>query len=109
MATAQQRARRSTGYLVGRNGMAKVQAIVVGGGVMGMAAGCALAGRGADVTVLERYNIAHEWASSHGLTRAIRHEYGPAAIYTDMVARSLVLWDALARETGRQLYAETGV
>ena len=89
--------------------MAKVRAIVVGGGVMGMAAGCALAGRDADVTVLERYSIAHDWASSHGLTRAIRHEYGSAAIYTDMVARSLVLWDELARETGRQLYTETGV
>jgi monomeric sarcosine oxidase len=89
--------------------MAQVRVIVVGGGVMGMAAGCALAGRGADVTVLERYSIAHEWASSHGLTRAIRHEYGPAAIYTDMVARSLVLWDELARETGRQLYTQTGV
>jgi monomeric sarcosine oxidase len=89
--------------------MAQVRVIVVGGGVMGMAAGCALAGRGADVTVLERFSIAHDWASSHGLTRAIRHEYGPAAIYTDMVARSLVLWDELARETGRQLYTQTGV
>jgi monomeric sarcosine oxidase len=76
---------------------------------MGLATGCALAAHGVDVTVLERFTVAHDWASSHGLTRAIRHEYGSAAIYTDLVARSLILWDELARETGRRLYAETGV
>jgi monomeric sarcosine oxidase len=89
--------------------MAQRSVIVVGGGVMGLATGCALAGHGARVTVLERYSIAHEWASSHGLSRAIRHEYGPLEIYTRMVARSLVLWDELARETGRHLYTEAGV
>ncbi len=88
---------------------ARPKAIVVGAGVMGLSAACALADRGAEVTVLERFAVAHGWASSHGLTRAIRHEYGAAAIYTDMVARSLILWDELARETGRHLYTETGV
>jgi len=89
--------------------MSRPSVLVVGGGVMGVATGAALAGRGAEVTVLERYSLAHDWASSHGLSRAIRHEYGPLAIYTEMVARSLVLWDELARETGRHLYTETGV
>ena len=89
--------------------MARTSALVVGGGVMGLAAGCALAGRGIDVTVLERHTIGHEWASSHGLSRAIRHEYGAEAIYTRMVALSLPLWDELARETGMRLYTETGV
>jgi monomeric sarcosine oxidase len=89
--------------------MARRSVIVVGGGVMGMASGAALAGQGAEVTVLERYTLAHDWASSHGLSRAIRHEYGSLAIYTDMVARSLKLWDELASETGRHLYTETGV
>ncbi len=89
--------------------MPQPTAIVVGGGVMGLSTGCALAARGVSVTVLERHMVAHGWASSHGLSRAIRHEYGPAAIYTEMVARSLVLWDELARETGRHLYTETGV
>jgi monomeric sarcosine oxidase len=89
--------------------MAKISVLVVGGGVMGLAAGGALAGRGVDVTVLERFAVGHEWASSHGLTRAIRHEYGSRAIYTRMVARSLDLWDELARETRRRLYTETGV
>jgi monomeric sarcosine oxidase len=76
---------------------------------MGLAAGSALAGRGAHVTVLERDRVAHDWASSHGLSRAIRHEYGDAAIYTEMVARSLPLWQDLQRESGRHLYTETGV
>jgi len=88
---------------------ARPKAIVVGSGVMGLSTACALADHGADVLVLERFTVAHEWASSHGLTRAIRHEYGAAAIYTAMVARSLILWDELARETGRHLYTETGV
>ncbi len=83
--------------------------VVVGAGVMGLGAGAALAEAGANVTVLERYHVAHDWASSHGLSRAIRHEYGPLAQYTAMVARSLVLWDELARETVRRLYIETGV
>ncbi|HLZ22678.1 MAG TPA: N-methyl-L-tryptophan oxidase [Ktedonobacterales bacterium] len=89
--------------------MKRSSVLVVGGGVMGMATACALAGRGAAVTVLERYTLAHEWASSHGLSRAIRYEYGAEAIYTDMVAHSLPLWEELARETGRHLYTETGV
>ena len=90
--------------------MAQQRMVVVGGGVMGLATGCALAAQPEiEVTVLERFQVGHEWASSHGLTRAIRHEYGDAAIYTDMVARSLVLWKELARETGRTLYTETGV
>ena len=90
--------------------MAQQRILVVGGGVMGLATGCALAAQpDVEVTVLERFQVGHDWASSHGLTRAIRHEYGDAAIYTEMVARSLPLWDALARETGRTLYTETGV
>jgi len=77
---------------------------------MGLATGCALAAQpDIAVTVLERFQVGHDWASSHGLTRAIRHEYGAEAIYTEMVAQSLSLWEALARETGRTLYTETGV
>jgi monomeric sarcosine oxidase len=86
-----------------------LSALVVGGGVMGLATASALASRGAQVRVLERFSIAHDWASSHGFSRALRHEYGAAADYTAMVARSLTLWRALARETGRDLYTETGI
>ena len=89
--------------------MARLSALVVGGGVMGLATGCALAERGADVTVLERHTVGHDWASSHGLSRAIRHEYGAEAIYTQMVALSLPRWAELSRETGMRLYTETGV
>ncbi|HEU5348187.1 MAG TPA: N-methyl-L-tryptophan oxidase [Ktedonobacterales bacterium] len=90
--------------------MAQQRIAIVGGGVMGLATGCALAAQpDIEVTVFERFRIGHDWASSHGLTRAIRHEYGNAAIYTEMVARSLPLWEELVRETGRMLYTETGV
>jgi monomeric sarcosine oxidase len=87
-----------------------MRAVVIGGGVMGLATGCVLAAEpGVVVTVIERVGVAHSWASSHGWSRAIRHEYGPEAIYTHMVARSLTLWDELARETGVKLYTETGI
>jgi monomeric sarcosine oxidase len=89
--------------------MATLRVIVVGGGVNGLATADALAGAGAQVTVLERFTVGHDWSSSHGLSRAIRHEYGPQAIYTRMVARSLRLWADLARETGRHLYTQTGI
>lgn len=89
--------------------MTQQRAIIVGGGVMGLSAGCALAERGVEVTVIERSSVAHPWGSSHGLSRAIRHEYGEEAIYTEMVARSLPLWADLARETNRHLYDETGI
>lgn len=89
--------------------MAAMTAIVVGGGVMGTATTAALAQRGVQVTLLEREQLAHDWASSHGLSRAIRHEYGKAAIYTAMVARSLDLWRELATEVGQDLYVETGI
>ena len=84
--------------------------VVVGGGVVGLSTACALAAHpNVQVTVLERFTVGHVWSSSHGLSRAIRHEYGPDAIYTEMVARSLVLWAELAQETGQYLYTETGV
>lgn len=89
--------------------MSQSTVIVVGGGVIGLATACALAEQGTRVTVLERFTIGHNWASSHGLSRAIRHEYGQEAIYTAMVARSLDQWQALEQRTGRRLYAETGV
>jgi monomeric sarcosine oxidase len=89
--------------------MGEPTVLVVGGGVVGLATGCALAERGARVTVLERFAVAHAAGSSHGLTRAIRHEYGREAIYTEMVARSLPLWRALQDASGRALYTETGI
>jgi monomeric sarcosine oxidase len=89
--------------------MSERTVLVVGGGVMGLATGCALAERGARVTVLERCAVAHAAGSSHGLTRAIRHEYGREAIYTEMVARSLPLWRVLQEASGRTLYSEAGI
>ena len=89
--------------------MAAIRVVVVGGGVMGLGTACALVRRGASVTVLESFAVAHERGSSHGLTRAIRHEYGPHGIYTDMVARSFDLWNDLQSGATQTLYTETGV
>lgn len=89
--------------------MPQSSVIIVGGGVMGLSTGYALAQRNIRVTLLERQTIGHSWASSHGLSRVIRHEYGPHAIYTQMAARSLALWEALERSSGQHLYTETGI
>lgn len=89
--------------------MSQASVVIVGGGVMGLATGYGLAQRNIRVTVLERQTIGHAWASSHGLTRVIRHEYGPHTIYTRMVAHSLAMWRQLEVASGQHLYTETGV
>ncbi len=89
--------------------MTELTVIVVGGGVVGLATGRALARAGARVRVLERATVAHDRGSSHGLTRAIRYEYGPREIYSRMVGASLDAWAELAASSGRHLYTETGV
>jgi len=83
--------------------------MIIGAGVVGLSTGCALAAQGCDVTVIERFALAHSWSSSRGPSKAIRHEYGTNRQYIEMVARSLVLWNELGRETGRTLYTQAGV
>ena len=55
--------------------MERYDVVVVGVGGMGSAALYHLAGRGKRVLGLERFEVAHEHGSSHGLTRIIRQAY----------------------------------
>src|SRR4051812_23286397 len=85
-------------------------AIVVGGGVMGMASAYALLQRGLRrVLVLERDSVGNDRAASSDATKAIRYEYAEYEIYSLMVGRSITLWRELEEATGTDLYVNCGV
>ena len=87
-------------------------AIVVGAGVFGAAVADALARRGWEVTIVERYAPANARGSSGDRTRLIRagHGSGPADDwYTRSAMRSLELWRALGEERGVELLRRTGL
>ncbi len=67
--------------------------VVVGAGAFGGWTALHLRQRGYDVTLVDAYGPGNSRSSSAGgETRVIRGSYGSREIYTDMVARSLVLW-----------------
>ena len=76
--------------------------VVVGGGVMGSAAGWALARRGADVVLLERFGPGHRQGASHGRSRIYRSTY-PQPHHQALVAEARRLWAELEAETGTTL------
>jgi sarcosine oxidase len=75
---------------------------------MGSATLFHLAGRGLRVLGLERYDLLHEYGSSHGLTRIIRLAYWEHPSYVALLHRSYELWRDLERESGEQLLYITG-
>jgi sarcosine oxidase/L-pipecolate oxidase len=67
-------------------------AVVVGGGVMGVCAAFHLAQRGKAVLLLEQFEFLHRRGSSHGESRIIRRTY-PEACYTEMMSHAYPLWE----------------
>ncbi|TYL38426.1 N-methyl-L-tryptophan oxidase [Natronococcus pandeyae] len=86
----------------------RYDAIVIGVGGMGSATAAHLADRGADVLGLERYDIPHDYGSSHGITRMIRLAYAEHPAYVPLLRRAYDLWEALEAEHDRQLLYRTG-
>ena len=82
--------------------------IVAGLGGMGSAAAYQLAKRGKKVLGLERHTPAHDKGSSHGQSRIIRQAYFEGAEYVPLLLRAYELWEALEKETGRDLMTLTG-
>ncbi len=68
--------------------------VIVGGGVMGLAAAWRLAIAGRAVLVLERFVLGHALGSSHGATRIFRYAYEDR-LYVQLAQRSLTLWREL--------------
>jgi monomeric sarcosine oxidase len=87
--------------------MREVEIAVVGGGVMGMATAVALARRGREVTVLERFEIGHTRGSSHGDARVFRLSYD-APEWVRMMREALRLWRRLEEEAGATFLTITG-
>jgi sarcosine oxidase len=83
-------------------------AIVLGLGGMGSATLFHLARRGLRVLGLERYDLLHEYGSSHGLTRIIRLAYWEHPTYVALLRRSYELWRELERLAGERLLQITG-
>ena len=83
-------------------------AIVVGVGGMGSAALYHLAARRQLVLGLERFDIPHDYGSSHGLTRIIRLAYYEHPSYVPLLKRSYELWRGLQDEAGERLLHITG-
>jgi sarcosine oxidase len=75
---------------------------------MGSATLFHLARRGVRVLGLERYDVLHEYGSSHGLTRIIRLAYWEHPGYVALLRRSYQLWRELERLSGERLLHITG-
>lgn len=80
---------------------------VVGCGVMGAATARALATRGHEVTIYERFGMGHRRGSSHGATRVYRYSY-PDPAYVGMMSEAMGLWRSLEEETGQKILHPTG-
>lgn len=81
--------------------------VVIGGGMVGLAAAWAVARRGVHVRVLEGRRLAHREGSSHGSSRIFRRGY-PQQDYVALTGRAQELWSELGAEVGRPLLHRTG-
>ncbi len=85
-------------------------AVVVGGGSMGMASAYALLQHGMRrVLALEKDTVGNDRAASSDTTKAIRYEYAEQEMYSLMVGRSIELWRELETVTRTSLYVNCGV
>ncbi len=83
-------------------------AIVIGLGGMGSAALYQLSRRGKRVLGIERFGIAHDMGSSHGVTRIIRLAYHEHPSYVPLIRRAYELWRRLEASTNEQILHITG-
>ena len=78
------------------------EVVVVGAGVMGLAAARALSQAGRRVVVREQFHAGHDRGSSHGSSRIVRLSY-PDARWVRLAAEAYPLWRRLEAECGMQL------
>lgn len=82
--------------------------IVLGLGGMGSATLFHLARRRLQVLGLERFDLVHEYGSSHGLTRIIRLAYWEHPTYVALLRRAYELWRELETLSHERLLYITG-
>jgi sarcosine oxidase len=83
------------------------EVVVVGAGVMGLAAARALAQAGRDVLLCEQFHVGHGRGSSHGTSRIFRFSY-PALEWVERAIASLPHWRELEAEAGEELLVHHG-
>lgn len=86
---------------------ARVDAVVVGGGLVGSAAAWQLARRGNEVVLLERFGPRHVHGASHGASRIFRRTYADPT-YVALASEAETAWRELESQTGTSLLTPTG-
>lgn len=81
--------------------------VVVGGGIMGVAAAWQLGRRGHRVVLCEQYQLDHVQGSSHGRSRIFRLAYDQSD-YVRMAREALDSWREVEQELGQDLLTTTG-
>jgi sarcosine oxidase len=85
----------------------RVDAVVVGAGVMGAMTAWQLALRGRSVVLLEQFPLLHAHGSSHGQTRIMRVAYRDPR-YTQLAGEALGLWRDLETASDEHLLEQSG-
>jgi glycine/D-amino acid oxidase-like deaminating enzyme len=85
-----------------------ISVVVVGAGAFGGWTALHLLRAGCKVTLMDAWGPGHSRASSGDESRVIRASYGPNAIYTGMVARSIPMWKENERRWGVKLFHQAG-
>ncbi len=88
--------------------MGSINIIVVGGGIAGSMAALHLQRRGAQVTLIDRWEPGHARAASTDYNRMIRAISGRDEFYTRWARESRMRWLELMAETGQNLMYECG-
>ena len=81
--------------------------VVIGAGIIGVAAARALAQAGRGVILVEQFGLGHEHGSSHGTSRIFRLSYSDPH-YVRLAQGALKSWNELEAECGEQLIVPTG-
>ena len=85
-----------------------VDTVVIGGGAMGSSTAWALAQRGTEVLLLERFSPGHTEGASHGESRNFNVAYSDPT-YIAMLAESLSGWRELEAQSGVAIFDQVGV
>src|SRR3984893_5682195 len=87
----------------------RASVIVVGAGAFGGWSALQLLQKGSKVTLLDAWGPGNSRASSGGEPHTIRATYGPShLLYTQMVVRSLLLWQENERRWNVKLFFRSG-
>lgn len=90
--------------------MSQERIIIVGAGIVGLSTAYTLLQQGIHhVMVIEQAAVDHARATSTGLSRLLRFEYGADRLYSRMVQLSLQLWKKLEHISDQTLYTRTGL